>query len=256
MSENFCTPIQKSKRLGLRRNNHNSVSKDCKEKTPLSSSTKKASATGPQSDVKVNYGNLEIHRIAGGETPVSSTPRTTPIGIHQRQCVSTNCRPYRLSLSKRIREKMTKKRLEFHVANELEKEEEDQKKLLEEERLDLQKSEHFPISSQETENSSGLTPAFSGINTDSEKLSCSHINPEQMSREQLLASIAEMRKELKSREGHKRKVQELQQAIETWKQGFACALRDLQAKITPHYEFETLLEHLHIPKDMIKYVND
>ncbi|XP_055849885.1 uncharacterized protein LOC129914591 [Episyrphus balteatus] len=89
------TPKNKLRSLGLRRN----TPKANIPKTPLS-------------DIKINYKSLQ------SETEVSS-----PITPKLRQTLSstassTNCLPYRLSLSRGAREKYKKKKLEF-AANQL-----------------------------------------------------------------------------------------------------------------------------------------
>lgn len=129
--DNFSTPKQ-TKRLGLRRSS--SVLKDGRAKTlaPVKKSNLEDITQTPvcvqkrrhQSDMKINYKRLEkksknqeIYSTDTAQTPSTST------ADNLRQAVSTNCRPYRLSLSKKVRERMTKKRLEFHMANEVEKEE-------------------------------------------------------------------------------------------------------------------------------------
>ncbi|XP_073820248.1 uncharacterized protein [Musca autumnalis] len=251
-NEDFSTPIQKkSKRLGLKRNSSNIQNSDTATKTtPVMGSNVKRKATAdiimePQSDVKINYRNLE-NDVSLLETGTPSTPilQNQKQLIH-RECVSTNCRPYRLSLSRRIREKMTKKRLEFHLANEMEKQDEEQRETasqedtqsIEEERLPKPTSKHSKHDEEENK------PKSNG-----------HLG--NMTREELLSNIEKLRHELKTREDHTKKVQDLKQAIEIWKNGFAAALNDLQQKITPHYDKETLLQHLHIPKEMLKFVND
>ncbi|XP_058978416.1 uncharacterized protein LOC131802327 [Musca domestica] len=242
-NDKFSTPIQtKSKSLGLKRNSSSVSKQNCNTTTtPVISAKKKAIKTSkqePQSDVKINYRNLETGN--SNDSVLDNGTPSTPVLLRDKQqlhreCVSTNCRPYRLSLSKRIREKMTKKRLEFHMANEMEKQEEEETQ----EQCDLKDDRLTKHSEkQEKEKSTPNGPA------------------ENMTRTELLSSIDKLQKELKSREEHAKKVQELKQAIEVWKNGFASALNDLQSKITPHYEKEVLLQHLHISEEMLKFIND
>ncbi|KNC22277.1 hypothetical protein FF38_10417 [Lucilia cuprina] len=228
MSENndsFSTPKQ-TKRLGLRRSSSiirdkKSTASTAKTKlleiaTPVTTSRSRL----PQSDVKVNYKNLELKcesvTISPAATKTPGTPKNTSSGSEgQRLAVSTNCRPYRLALSKKVREKMTKKRLEFYLANEMDKDE-----------------------------------------ANGEEVNEKETKIEKMSKEDLLQHIEIARKELKARQDHKNKVQELQQAINVWKTGFSSALLDLQQQIEPRLETATLLERLHIPQEMLKYIND
>ncbi|XP_037825255.1 uncharacterized protein LOC119613317 [Lucilia sericata] len=234
-NDSFSTPKQ-TKRLGLRRTS--SILRDKKATgsipkpkilevaTPVSTSSQSTPVSTsrrsrlPQSDVKINYKNLE-HKCKSNNTPTAAvktpgTPKNTSSStVVQRLAVSTNCRPYRLALSKKVREKMTKKRLEFYLANEMDKNE----------ATGNEKKEEEP-------------------------------NVEQMSKEDLLQQIEIARKELKARQDHKKKVQDLQQAINVWKTGFSSALLDLQHKIEPRLETATLLERLHIPQEMLKYIND
>ncbi|KAM7363747.1 uncharacterized protein ACRADG_000534 [Cochliomyia hominivorax] len=216
-NDNFTTPKQ-TKRLGLRRTSsilrNNSANKAIESaakskvltfETPESSPKRKLT----QSDVKVNYRNLQQNGETKNNTP--ATPKNAASAEVSRFAVSTNCRPYRLALSKRVREKMTKKRLEFYLANELEKEDE------------------------ESDDKRGKEPE---------------------TKEDLLKAIEMARKELKSRQEHMKKVQELQQAINVWKEGFSSALQDLQQKIEPRLETNVLLERLHISPEMLKYIKD
>ncbi|XP_055381449.1 uncharacterized protein LOC129612033 [Condylostylus longicornis] len=52
---------------------------------------------------------------------------------------------------------------------------------------------------------------------------------------------------------HKQKVEELQQAISIWKEGFKNALEDLSKKLDPPREKAEILELLNIPLEMMKY---
>lgn len=88
------TPKNKLRSLGLRR----STLKTNITKTPLS-------------DVKINYKSLQNE----SETEVSS-PFTPKVAQTLTQSsASTNCLPYRLSLSRRVRDKYKKKKLEFAI---------------------------------------------------------------------------------------------------------------------------------------------
>lgn len=131
LNDNSSTP-KCPRRLGLRRSG--SVFKGSYTKSVTSVRLTKLEdivqtpecvrSKAPQSDVKINYKQLE-HESKNPAKLLTDSPHT-PIastGIQSRQAVSTNCRPYRLSLSKKVRERMTKKRLEFHMANEVEKKE-------------------------------------------------------------------------------------------------------------------------------------
>ncbi|XP_065361031.1 uncharacterized protein LOC135954703 [Calliphora vicina] len=227
-NDNFSTPKQ-TKRLGLRRSS--SILKDSSAKKALGSVAKNkfieittpASTPRrrlPQSDVKINYKNLEQNEGAtthAVNTP--GTPKSTNTSDLQRLAVSTNCRPYRLALSKKVREKMTKKRLEFYLANELDKEDAEEKET------------HEKQENAKTE----LKPT---------------------NKEDILKQIEIARKELKSRQEHVKKVQDLQEAVNVWKTGFSSALLDLQEHIEPRLETATLLERLHIPQEMIKYIDE
>lgn len=261
-NENFSTPVQTrgSKRLGLRR----SSSSVKKTQAPETAAKKTDNATGatceaattprrqPQSDAKVKYHNREHSNKTNDGSFEAPSPGTPNAACSlQRLSVSTNCRPYRMSLSKRVREKMTKKRLEFHMANEMEKEDEERKQDRPQEtkhnaadvcQFAVNKADSRPSTATEVEQIT--IPA----NKDKE--------PEQMSRDELLVVIEQCRKELKARQTHEAKVQELREAISTWQIGFSTALSELQKKLPTAIDTETLLTQLRLPKEMIKYVND
>lgn len=230
-SDNLSTPKQ-VKRLGLRR----SGSMLKRSASGLSNSNAKCRILDveptiltpkiafPQSDNKINYKVLEqtpsIKNAADAES-TPATPKSQSSTDFHRLAVSTNCRPYRLALSKKVREKMSKKRLEFYLANDLDKDESKEKLV-------------------QAENDQQ--------NLKTEKI----LN----SREKLLEYIDSAQKELTARQDHIRKVEELKQAISIWKAGFSLAVTDLQNKIEPRMETTVLLEHLHIPQEMIKYINE
>ncbi|TMW47336.1 hypothetical protein DOY81_007586 [Sarcophaga bullata] len=219
--DNFSTPKQ-TKRLGLRRTS--SVLKDGRAKTLASvkKSNLEEIVKTPvcvqkrrhQSDMKINYKHLE-QESKSREKYSADTPQTPSVSTaeHLRQAVSTNCRPYRLSLSKKVRERMTKKRLEFHKANEVEKDE-----------------------------------MMEVIEDDEPTKSTT--------KEDLLKQIEMARNELKAREDHAKKVDELRQAITVWQTAFSTALQDLQQKVQPHMELPLLLDKLKIPQEMLKHVRD
>lgn len=226
-NDNFTTPKQ-TKRLGLRRNssiirnlsaNRTNGIASISKVLPLETPTTTPKRRLPQSDIKINYKNLEQNEQCQQPLRTPGTPKNSASSTElQRLAVSTNCRPYRLALSKKVREKMTKKRLEFFMANEMEKED----------------AEEVNSETQDTCKQSAI--------------------PE--TKEDLMHEIEKLQKELKARQEHIRKVQELQEAINIWKTGFSSAILDLQQKIEPRFEMEKLLQRLHIPEEMLKYIND
>uniref|UniRef100_A0A1A9ZZL9 Uncharacterized protein n=1 Tax=Glossina pallidipes TaxID=7398 RepID=A0A1A9ZZL9_GLOPL len=169
-----------------------------------------------------------------GHKKVSSSSLSTPsVDSNEvnKQAKSTNCRPHRLASNKHLKEKLSKKRLQFNRVDDM-------------------------YTKDEADNLEPESYLFKTYN----KSKAQNDNVEEylsrLSKEEVLAQIDEMEKELQARREHTEKAKELKQAIETWQAGFRSALQDLQTKIDPKESREQLLSKLKLPAHMIKYAED
>uniref|UniRef100_A0A1A9VVI9 Uncharacterized protein n=1 Tax=Glossina austeni TaxID=7395 RepID=A0A1A9VVI9_GLOAU len=211
------------KRLGLR--GANSALRG-RSQTVSATPARKSGTFG--NNAVVSYGSEK------GNKKVSSSSLNTPsVDSNEviKQAKSTNCRPHRLALNKHLKETLSKKRLQFNLVDEIE-------------------TEH---AGYRLEPESYLCKTYNkskAQNNDVEEYLSG------LSKEEVLAQIDEMEKELQARREHTEKAKELKQAIETWQAGFKSALQDLQAKIDPNESREQLLSKLKLPAHMIKYAED
>lgn len=74
--------------------------------------------------------------------------------------------------------------------------------------------------------------------------------------DELNVEIREMNELLEKYEKYNNERKELQQLIETWKDGGVQALRQLQIEIQPKQEIEQILEHFKLPVDIFGNISD
>lgn len=68
----------------------------------------------------------------------------------------------------------------------------------------------------------------------------------------LKKDICMKRLEISSIENHELEVQNLKSSISIWKLGCQQALEELQSKIEPHQNYESILQHLNLPINLVE----
>uniref|UniRef100_A0A1B0BUR1 Uncharacterized protein n=1 Tax=Glossina palpalis gambiensis TaxID=67801 RepID=A0A1B0BUR1_9MUSC len=223
-SPKLATPKQTAiKRLGLR---GSSSALRVRSQTASATPSRKSGTIG--NNAAVSYGSEK-----GNKKVLSSSVNTPSVNSNEmsKQAKSTNCRPHRLASNKHLKEKLSKKRLQFHSSDEIDT-----------------KGEGYNL-----EPESYLYKTYNKSKTQNDNVE-EYLS--RLSKEEVLAQIDEMEKELQARRQHTERAKELKKAIETWQAGFRSALQELQTKIDPSESREHLLTKLQLPANMIKYVED
>lgn len=122
--------------------------------------------------------------------------------------MSTGGYRQRLSLNKRIRDKLSKKKIDF-VAHSVEHSENLEEVL--------------------------STDCISSGNFLSEKIFAIKVD------------IADKKRKIAAVEAHNKEIEDLEAAIRVWKAGFEEALQSFQSQITPAQDVRAILQHLNIP---------